>query len=360
MEQPQKLTADLLRPQCRGRWLELFQVLCPGFFDEAIANIGTHVTCPFHGGEEDFRFTKKATKKGGNTEECGVAMCTCGAYPDGFAVLHKAMGGRFYSMLKAVDEHLNGRGGAPRQAITPAKPTIKAEDQRPPQEILARVRKLWTSGKSLDLKVTPYYLHRGIDPRVLAKLQEVRALASLGYFVKKDGKIEQDGAYPAILAAMRNVKGDLIAVHRTWLSPDRTDKAPVPKAKKLSETPDATGAAIRLFDATGADTLGLTEGVETACGVKQLAEGRFWPELGDIPIWACYSAGNIKSFQVPPELLATLRKIVVFADNDANDTGFNAAEAFKERMAEEHPDIEVVIKMPDLTGWDWLDVLVNL
>jgi hypothetical protein len=125
-------------------------------------------------------------------------------------------------------------------------------------------------------------------------------------------------------------------------------------------TPDASGAAIRLFDAEGSDVLGLTEGVETGCGVRQLTTGRYFPDLGRIPVWACYSAGNIKNFKVPEFLLRTLRKIIVFADNDENGTSYEAAKAFQERMAIEHPDLIVEIRMPEVVGLDWLDVLVNL
>jgi hypothetical protein len=159
---------------------------------------------------------------------------------------------------------------------------------------------------------------------------------------------------------MRDADGNPAAVHRTWLSPDRKGKAPVPKAKKLSETPDAAGAAIRLFDAEGSDVLGLTEGIETGIGVRQLGVGGYFDGLGKIPVWACYAERNLRNFKIPESLLATLTKIIVFADNDERGTGLAAALAFKERMAIEHPHLVVEIKLPEVVGWDWLDVLVNL
>jgi putative DNA primase/helicase len=348
-----KLTADLLRPDCRGRWLDIFQYLCPGTFDDAIANLGVHVTCPFHGGKEDFRFTKTATKKGGNTQDCGVAMCTCGSYTDGFAVLRRALNVPFYEVLKRVDEYLHG------EEVVQAPPPviIPSNNVRSDAEILAKVKSLWEARKTFSPSTTPYYVERGVSPRILKDIQDVGVLPSLGYYKKEGEKLVKVGSFPAILAAMRNAKGEVIAVHRTWLSKDRKGKAPVEgSAKKLSETPGAAGAAIRLFEATGTDILGLTEGVETALGVRQLADGGYWPEMGRIPVWACYSERNIRSFVVPPYLLPTLRKIVVFADMDENWTGIKAALEFKRRMAIEYPDIEVVIKVPHLFGWDWLDV----
>lgn len=350
---------DVLRQQAQGRWLEIFQALCPGMFDDAIHNLGTHVTCPFHGGEEDFRFLKRGTKKGGSTREVGAAMCTCGSYTDGFSVLQRATGARFPDVLKMLDEYLNGVAvRAPVLIQAPVR--TPEEDKDRDAKVLAKVNNLWQAGKPLNLAETSYYLERGISKRVLADLQDVRQMASLGYYTMQKGELVKLGSYPALLALMRNAKGEPVAVHRTWLSKDRCEKAPVPKAKKLSETPDARGAAIRLFDATGSDTLGLSEGIETGVSVRQLAMGRYWPELGLVPVWACYAERNIRSFVIPPELLPTLKRIIVFADNDENGKGLEAATEFKERMAVEHPDIEVVIKLPPVVGWDWNDVLLNL
>ena len=358
-----KLTAAMLHPQAEGRWLDIFQYMCPGMFDEAINKLGVHVTCPFHGGDEDFRFVKRSTKKGGNTAQCGVAMCTCGVYADGFAVLHKARGGRFIDVLKEVDEYLNGSSPAPapiKKFVPPVKSVSADEQAAKDAEILAKVKALWSNGKPFDPAVFTYYVERGIDPRVLEDLQNVRTVSSLAYWHTVDKKLVKLGSFPAKLALMENAKDEPVAVHRTWLSPDRKSKAPVPKAKKLSESPDATGAAIRLFDAKGTDVLGLTEGVETGIGVRQLCAGGYFDGLGKIPVWACFAERNIRNFQIPEWMLSTLKKIIIFADNDERGTGLAAAKAFQERMALEHPDLIVEIKLPEVVGWDWLDVLVNL
>lgn len=357
-DQP-RLTAALLRPQARGRWLEIFQYLCPGMFDEAIHKLGTHVTCPFHGGENDFRLIKRSTRKGcGNTAEDGVAMCTCGVYADGFAVLQRATGAPFIEVLKQLNEYLNGsRSASPRTTYTPVVATQKAPDND--VELLAKVNNLWANGKPLNIVETPYYVERGIDARVLADLRDVRTMASLGYFHKDGNELKKLGSFPAILALMRDPAGHPVSVHRTWLAKDRTEKAAVPSAKKLSASPGVRGAAIRLFEAKG-DVLGICEGVETALAVRQLSQGRYWRGLGAIPVWACFAERNIRNFQIPQEQLELLTKIIVFADNDEHGTGMSAALEFQKRMTEEQPQLTVEIRMPEVVGWDWLDVLVNL
>lgn len=364
----QRMDADEIRRDAAGHWLEIFQDLCPGTFDNAIHHLGDHVTCPFHGGENDFRFLKKGSKKGGNTANTGIALCTCGVY-DGFSVIQKATGWSFPEVLRAVYHWQHGEAvpTAPRPAA-PIRIVVPEDTAAADREKLARVNKLYSAGKMMDHKDVPYYKHRGISPLILADVQDVRFLPMLGYYQKaksapgepaKNELVKVD-SFPAILAAMRNAAGELIAVHRTWLSKDRTDKAPVLKAKKLSETPDASGASIRLFGAQGADTLGLTEGVETGLGVRQLSAGRYWPELGKIPVWSCYSAGNIEAFVIPEFLKATLKTLIIFADNDENGRGHEAALKLKERLAVEWPELEVRIEMPEVVGCDWLDVLVNL
>lgn len=366
--QPKRLDADDVRADAAGRWLEIFQDLCPGVFDDAIRHLGEHVNCPFHGGENDFRFLKKGSKKGGNTATTGVALCTCGTH-DGFSVIMKGSGRSFSETLRAVDQWLHGDAivAMPRPA-TPIRIVVPEDTAEADREKLARINKLYSAGKPMNHQDVPYYKQRGISPLILADVQDVRYLPMLGYYQKaksapgeppKNELVKVD-SFPAILAAMRNVAGELIAVHRTWLAKDRLDKAPVLKAKKLSETPNASGAAIRLFDAKGADTLGLTEGVETGLGVRQLSAGRYWPQLGKIPVWSCYSAGNIEAFVIPEFLKATLKTLIIFADNDESGRGAEAALKLKERLAVEWPELEVRIEMPEVVGCDWLDILVNL
>lgn len=357
-----KLDVRELRQQAHGRWLSIFQHLCPGMFDNAIRHIGTHVTCPFHGGENDFRLVKRAKPGKGNTAEVGVAMCTCGVYSDGFAVLERATGASFYEVLKMVDEYLNGRTVSP-VVVPPPAPVVTIspeEEEKLNQAMLKKIRNMWNGAKEVDLTAIPYYQERGISPRVLEDVKDIRMVANLSHFQTVNDKTVRLGSFPAMLALMRDPHGDPAAVHRTWLSKDMLSKAPVPKPKKLTKSPNVRGAAVRLFDATGTDVLGLTEGIETALAARQMACGRYWPELGKIPVWACFAERNIRNFQIPEELKETLTKIVVFADNDVSNTGLEAAMAFKDRMASEMPHLIVDIKLPRVAGWDWLDALVNL
>lgn len=68
-----------------GNWEYIFRNLLPQV-GEAIDKLGRKVTCPFHGGKNDFRFKKEEFL------EKGSAFCTCDSFPDGFILLQKGLG----------------------------------------------------------------------------------------------------------------------------------------------------------------------------------------------------------------------------------------------------------------------------
>lgn len=371
---------DYVRRAAEGRWLDIFSAICPGMFTEAMDNLGKHVTCPFHGGANDFRFLKRGVKGRGNTRDTGVAMCTCGRFPDGFAVLQRATGARFYDLVKDVDEVLHGPAGS-RHLVSKALPVAAPRVQEAPDpEELKKIStangKLWDRATPLSLDVTPYYLARGISREALEGLQNVRQLGSLPYFVEEEtivnGRRELEskrvGNYPAILCQMLSQAGEQVALHRTWLSRNQKDKANAEwkgpgrtewKAKKLTKSTGASGAAIRLHDAVGAKVLGIAEGVETALSARDLAMNGYWAELEALPVWASYAERNIRSFEVPDAVLRTLEKIVIFADNDKSGVGLAAAKEFQTRAILDYPHLVVDIKVPPTLGDDWNDELVK-
>ena len=77
------------------------------------------------------------------------------------------------------------------------------------------------------------------------------------------------GAYPAMVATLTAPNGQLVALHRTWLTPEGC-KADVPgKEKKLTCTSGAlTGASIRL-QKPASGVIGIAEGIETALAASQ-------------------------------------------------------------------------------------------
>ena len=118
-------------------------------------------------------------------------------------------------------------------------------------------------------------------------------------------------SYPGLVSIVRDRDGAPIAIHRTYLAPDGSDKADVPKPRKFLGS--TAGGAIRLADIGDGGVVGLSEGIENAISVT-----RACPEL---PAWAAMAAGNLKSRQLPDEA----ERVVILADNDGKGIGLEAA-----------------------------------
>jgi len=98
------------------------------------------------------------------------------------------------------------------------------------------------------------------------------------------------GQYPAMIAAIRNVAGEIIGVHRTFLDPSSPKKLVPPGDDNRNSAKKAGGKVggglIRLGPIGRAIAIG--EGIETTLSFFALGDG---PE--DLTIAAAYSLGNI-------------------------------------------------------------------
>lgn len=93
------------------------------------------------------------------------------------------------------------------------------------------------------------------------------------------------GAYaPAMVAAVRNVDGDVTGLHRTWLREDGSGKANLSPAKAMLGI--CRGGAVRLAEVD--DELGVSEGIESGLSVQQ-ATG--------VPVWAALSTSGLTGLE---------------------------------------------------------------
>lgn len=156
-------------------------------------------------------------------------------------------------------------------------------------------------------------------------------------------------AFPALVAPVLNLAGEVVNVHQTFLSEDGR-KAPVNEAKLLmpSLVPGAmNGAAIRLYKA--GYTLAIAEGIETALAVRVMRP--------DLPVWATVSAGGMASLRLP----GSVCNVLIMADLDKSETGQNAALVLHSRLKKEGRAVQIHtpnISIPEgCKGVDWLDML---
>lgn len=146
------------------------------------------------------------------------------------------------------------------------------------------------------------------------------------------------GTWPAMIAPLIRHDGAVLALHRTYLTPDG-NKAPVPTVKKLTGAAEPlAGACIPLHDPQQG-VIGIAEGIETA-QAAHLASG--------LPTVAAYCASNLAAYTWP----AGVKRIVVFAD--ADPAGAAAAQSLKARAM--RAGLSVAVMTPTTPGADWCDV----
>ena len=293
-----------------GRWRQIL----PALGVPAKVLNGVHQACPSCGGTDRFRFT--------DVRGHGDYFCSqCGA-GKGLKLLCLIHGWDFKQAMTEVDAII-GR-------LPPPRP--KREWVPTP----AALRGVY--GPSLPVAegdpVATYLAARGIDYTPISP-KAVRFHPEL--------KHRGGGRHPAMLAIYSDAKGKPATIHRTYITADGR-KADVDPVRMFMPGPIATGGAIRL--APVGETLGIAEGVETACAA--------WQRFG-YPVWATTSEVLLQRWLPPPEA----KRIIIFGDNDTNFVGQDAAYSLARRLVhdavKDKIDLQVEVRIPREAGLDWAD-----
>jgi phage/plasmid primase-like uncharacterized protein len=119
------------------------------------------------------------------------------------------------------------------------------------------------------------------------------------------------GRWPAMVALIQCASdGEPMGVHRTFLAPDGSGKAPATPQKMMLGY--AKGGVARLAEPQEGMPLLIGEGVETCLSAMQ-ATG--WPA------WAALSAGNFVNLDLPQ----SVRDLLILADSDDGGAGIKGA-----------------------------------
>jgi putative DNA primase/helicase len=172
---------------------------------------------------------------------------------------------------------------------------------------------------------------------------------ALDYWTEVGDKPAKIGIYPAMLAQVTSPTGEIVGLHRIYLTPEGRKAVPRPPvtgealdAKKLLTAYEGAmrGASVRLFEPESV-ALAVTEGIETALAVR-LGSG--------LPCWAAVSAWGLENVAIPENVA----DVHIMADNDISGTGQRAAERLAKRLHGEARRVR--IHTPSTPGTDWLDV----
>lgn len=292
-----------VKERCHGRWVGIL-IACG--VPEGVVS-GKNQPCPFCEGTDRFRFT--------DHEGDGWYFCNqCGS-GDGLSFIAKFKG---FTVSEASLMALTMIG----------------------QATLPRTKKAlcgnWGKGSFPIRRQDPAALYLG--GRGLKRCSG-RLRFNPGIRDSSTGRV-----FPAMIAAITDADSKLLGWHATFIETNGNSwvKAKIDRPKRQVKVSSSTisGGAIRLADPTEG-MICVAEGIETALAVT---------EIFSSPCWSLMNTSCVKSFQ-PPGGIEAVR---IFADNDANFRGQEAAYRLASRLCSE--GLTVTVHMPLFHG-DYLDVL---
>lgn len=256
--------------------------------------------------------------------------------PDGRALVHSFAGDPF----PACADWLGVGGDRARPMDRTARAALvrqrEADAKRREVEAQAFVASVWSGAQPIEATPAESYLFgRGI---VLEGCEDVRFHPA----APRSRSVENEKPpYPAMVALVRDVKGQLAGLHCTYLSADGR-KAFGPARSRLMFG-RVGGGAVRLSPMGADGLLGVAEGIETAAA---------FGALKGVPTWATLSTSGLQAFVLPPNV----RRLLIAADCDDGGAGHAAARTLAER-AHRFCDVEI---HPAPAGQDWADVAEGL
>jgi len=287
--------------------------------------------CPMCGGKDRYTWTDYRDRGNYHCRQCGAG--------DGFKLLMGVHGWSFREALQAVAGYLGYDTSMPERQ---ARPAPRREPER--AQLTARGRDLLKGTTSPEMvpDVVEYLRSRKLWP--LNTTNDLRAHVGVDYFRRlNDGEkaIERIGRFPAMVGVVRDLAGESVTVHTTYLENgtklDRGDECP--SRKLLSPVTGRVGCAVRLMPITER-VLAVAEGIETALSASALHD--------NIATWSCLNAGLLAKFVPPPDV----HRLVIFADKDI--AGLEAALKLTEEL---DGRCAVETRIPPGAFKDWNDVL---
>lgn len=278
-----------------------------------------HGPCPACGGRDRFRFDNKGR---------GSFICNrCGA-GDGFRLLMHVHQIAFGEARKRVMEVARLVESSSAHNIHSPKAAEPPEVAEPTRRVLNLLRE---SCLIEDCEPARAYLaSRSLWPLPTGHL--LRAHPSVEYWQDR----QRVGRFPALVTAIRDVNGELVTAHVTYLTDDGKKLSEYEPRKLLSGLVGHDGCVAPIMELPD-NVLGLAEGIETALSAAKLT---------GIPTWAAVNAVLLSKFE-PPH---TVDRLVIFADRDV--VGLEAASSLMERLQER---VRLEIRLPK--GKDFNDVL---
>lgn len=282
------------RAAAAGKWLGILKEF--GFTEAELS--GKHGPCPLCEGKDRFRYT--------DYKRNGDYFCSCCGPGSGFDLVMGKMNIDFGRAAQEIDKVL----GTEIEEVF--KPRIDLEKRR------RDMNYLWQHATDRGL-VQRYLASRGIDVPLTENPLALRDLRGHPQMFLRDSSER----HRAMLALIRNAKGEPISIHRTYI--DLGLRKVMPPLETIK------GCAIRLGYAVGDHTLVIGEGIETVLSGME--------EFGGAG-YACISAGNMEEVVVPEDV----KDVIILADNDKSFTGQKSAFVLARKLDTKNKNVKVVMR----------------
>jgi hypothetical protein len=205
-------------------------------------------------------------------------------------------------------------------------PSQRAPYRSPaPQGSPESARRLFAMSKPLRGTLAGAYL-RGRAITHLIDLPALRFHPRCYYRPDADAETE---TWPALIAAVTDLRGSITGVHRTWLDPSGKGKAPIATPRRAMG--HLLGNAVHF--GTAQDILAAGEGIETMLSLRDA--------LPDLAMAAGLSANHLAAMLLP----ATLR--VLYVVRDADPAGDGAAATLTQRARREGIEARMLSPLRD-------------
>ena len=220
------------------------------------------------------------------------------------------------------------------------------------QKNIERMSEVW--GQTVDLAdclpVQKYLESRRILLQAVGASQhKLRAHPALKYWDTTGNDPILIGEFPAMVALVQNPMGEIVSVHRTYLTNEGQKISGFTARKMMPPSGRRAPRQSRIELNPATEVLGVGEGIESVLAFQHLMSLK----KIDVPVWSCISAEGLKHCSIPK----TVSTVFIIGDNDESKTGQTAAYRLKDQLFEKQ-DIHVCI--PSKEGEDMADVLEDL
>jgi len=228
-----------------------------------------------------------------------------------------------------------------------ARPPVKLKLERKPIDETWKkkvIEKIWNESVPISDSdpVSVYLRHtRGLPLDSIP--ENLRYHPELEYRVKEGERWVTLGKFAGMVAALRNPDGELIAIHRTYLTREgKKLSTEMPNIRDRLVLGGLHGAAIWLGEPDGRLLVG--EGIETCLAASLIFK---------IPSWSAFSSSNLGNILIPD----SVEHVYIAVDNDGS--GRKAANKLSRRMKEDGKNVVLLPagKAVDKPGADWFDAL---